>query len=255
MESKHKLAGKLALVTGASSGIGAASARALSLQGARVVLAARRIERLEELADELNRASGGGAQALSLDVRDADAVASALESQAFDIVLANAGLGFGMEPIQAGNPEEWSTMIDTNIKGLLHVVRATLPSMLERGEGDIVLLGSIAARQIYPGGHVYCATKHAVHALYEALRIDAGASGVRFCTVDPGMVETEFSVVRFRGDRERADSVYAGMRPLDPADVADAILFAVTRPPHVNIGEIVLWPTDQASATKVRRSR
>jgi NADP-dependent 3-hydroxy acid dehydrogenase YdfG len=133
------------------------------------------------------------------------------------------------------------------------VIRAVLPGMIERGRGDLVLLGSVAGRQVYPGGNVYNATKHAVRALYEALRLDAAGTGVRFCTVDPGMVATEFSLVRFEGDQERARAVYQGMQPLTPDDVADAIRFAVTRPPHVNIGEIVLWPTDQASTTMVRR--
>jgi NADP-dependent 3-hydroxy acid dehydrogenase YdfG len=144
-------------------------------------------------------------------------------------------------------------MIDTNVKGLLHTVRATLPAMIERGSGDVVLLGSVAGRQVYPGGNVYCATKHAVRALYEALRLDAAGKGIRFTTVDPGLVETEFSVVRFRGDTTRAAKTYAGIDVLTPADVADAILYAVTRPPHVNVGEIVLWPTDQASTTVVKR--
>ncbi|MFT5289385.1 MAG: 3-hydroxy acid dehydrogenase/malonic semialdehyde reductase [Planctomycetota bacterium] len=257
MIAQSNLDGKLALVTGASSGIGAATARSLVAAGAKVVLAARRLERLEALAEELRANSPlgqGAAEPLALDVCDAKAVAVALEARAFDLVVVNAGLGIGMEPIQNGDVEEWSTMIDTNIKGLLHVVRTTLPSMLERGAGDMVLLGSIAGRTVYPNGHVYCATKHAVHAIYQALRQDAGASGVRFTTVDPGMVETGFSEVRFRGDKQAAKQVYAGMHALQPEDVADAILYAVTRPAHVNIGEIVLWPTDQASATKVRRS-
>ena len=252
MTAQHPLQGRNALVTGASSGIGAATARILAASGAHVTLAARRADRLESLASEL-RAGGGAADTLILDVRDAAAVDRALSERGIDLAVINAGLGIGMEPLQAGDVEEWSTMIDTNVKGLLHVARAVLPGMLERASGDVVLLGSIAGREVYPNGNVYCATKHAVHALYKALRIDAGASGVRFTTVDPGMVETEFSVVRFRGDGDAADRVYAGMNPLTPADVADAIHYAVTRPPHVNVGELVLWPTDQASATKVRR--
>ncbi len=242
------LAGRTALVTGATAGIGAATARALHAAGADVVLAARRRDRLESLASEL-----AGARAVELDVRDAARVESALAGESLDIVVANAGLGRGLDPIQAGEVGDWDEMIDTNVKGLLHVVRATLPPMLERGSGDIVLLGSVAGRQVYPGGNVYCATKHAVRALYEAMRVDAGGEGVRFTTVDPGLVETEFSIVRFRGDEERASKVYEGTRPLAPEDVADAIAWAVTRPPHVNVGEIVLWPTDQASTTKVTR--
>lgn len=243
------LDGKLALVTGASSGIGLATARALAGAGAKLVLAARRVERLKELSEELT-----DAEALTLDVRDAKRVQSALDGRAFDLVVANAGLGRGLGPLQAGDAADWDEMIDTNVKGLLHTLRATLPGMIERERGDVVVLGSVAGRQVYPGGNVYCATKFAVRALYEGLRLDAAGSGIRFTTVDPGLVETEFSLVRFRGDAERAKKTYTGLQCLTPADVADAILFAVTRPRHVNIGEIVLWPTDQASTTVVKRS-
>ncbi|MCB9907033.1 MAG: SDR family NAD(P)-dependent oxidoreductase [Planctomycetes bacterium] len=242
------LSGKTALITGASSGIGAATARALSQLGASVILAARRTDRLEALAASLDRAS-----TLALDVRDAAAVRGALESLDLDLVVCNAGLGVGVGPLQEGAPEAWDRMIDTNVKGVLHTLRATLPGLLRKGAGDVVLLGSVAGRQVYPGGNVYNATKHAVRAIYEALRLDAGSRGVRFTTVDPGMVETEFSVVRFGGDQAAADKVYAGMRPLDPEDVADAIAYAVTRPAHVNIGELVIWPTDQSSTRDVRR--
>lgn len=242
------LSSRTALVTGASAGIGRATARALASAGARVVLAARRRDRLEALAAELP-----GAEALELDVRDAGAVRAALEGRGVDLVVANAGLARGVAPIQAGDPEDWAAMLDTNVKGVLHVVRACLPGMIAAGRGDLVLLGSVAGRQVYPGGNVYNASKHAVRAIYEALRLDAAGSGVRFTTVDPGMVETEFSLVRFEGDAEKAGAVYRGMTPLRPEDVADAILWAVTRPPHVNVGELVLWPTDQASTTTVRR--
>ncbi|MEX1023570.1 MAG: SDR family NAD(P)-dependent oxidoreductase [Planctomycetota bacterium] len=245
----QKLEGRTALVTGASAGIGAATTRALVRAGAHVVAAARRGERLAALVEEL----GSNVTPLVLDVRAADSVQKALAGDAFDLVVANAGLGRGVDPLQSGDVEGWHEMIDTNIKGVLHVVRATLAGMLARGHGDVVLIGSVAGRQVYPGGNVYNATKHAVKALYEALRLDAGGRGVRFTTVDPGMVETEFSEVRFGGDRERARAVYQGFTPLQPDDVADAILFAVTRPPHVNVGELVLWPTDQASTTIVRR--
>lgn len=239
---------RLALVTGASSGIGAATARALSDAGARVVLAARRVERLEALAAELP-----GAEALALDVRDAAAVRAAVEPLELDIVLANAGLALGTASIQDGDPAQWAQVIDTNVMGVLHVVRAALPKMLARERGDVVLLGSVAGRQVYPGGNVYNASKFAVHAIYQALRLDAGGKRVRFTTVDPGMVETEFSRVRFEGDEERARAVYSGLDALRPEDVADAVLYAVTRPPHVNVGEIVLWPTDQASTRDVTR--
>jgi len=246
------LAQKLALVTGASSGIGRETARALARAGARVLLAARRRERLENLARELSEA-GAEVETLSLDVRDAARVRGALEGRSLDVVVANAGLGRGLGPLQEGADEDWNEMIDTNVKGLLATVRATLPGMIARGHGDVVLLGSVAGRQVYPGGNVYCATKFAVRALYEALRLDAAGTGVRVTTVDPGLVETEFSLVRFRGDAPRAQKTYTGLQCLRPEDVADAILYALTRPRHVNIGEMVLWPTDQASTTVVKR--
>jgi len=243
----QKLDGRLVLVTGASAGIGEATARRLSAEGARLVLAARRLDRLEALAKELPQA-----EALQLDVRDADDVRAKLSKYEFDLVVANAGLARGTDPIQRVEESAWNDMIDTNVKGVLAVIRATLPGLIARGRGDMVLLGSVAGRQVYPGGNVYCATKHAVRALYEALRLDAAGTGVRFTTVDPGMVETDFSKVRL-GDEAKARAVYQGFEPLTPADVADAIAFAVTRPAHVNIGEIVLWPTAQASTTVLKR--
>ncbi|MEZ5974802.1 MAG: SDR family NAD(P)-dependent oxidoreductase [Planctomycetota bacterium] len=249
MNAPQKLTGKTALVTGASSGIGAATARALHGEGARLVLAARRTDRLESLAAEL-----GGARVVQLDVRDAAACRAALEGLDLDIVVCNAGLGIGIGALQDGLPENWDTMIDTNVKGVLHTLHATLPGLIKKGRGDVVLLGSVAGRQVYPGGNVYNATKHAVRALYEALRLDAGGRGLRFTTVDPGMVETEFSIRRL-GDEAAAKAVYAGMHPLVAEDVADAIRYAVTRPPHVNIGEIVLWPTDQSSTRDVHRTQ
>jgi 3-hydroxy acid dehydrogenase/malonic semialdehyde reductase len=242
------LDGKLALVTGATSGIGRSTAILLAREGARVVITGRRMERLKALAAELP-----GSEVLPLDVRESQWVQQALEDKPFDIVVANAGLGRGLGPIQAGAVEDWNEMIDTNVKGLLHTVRATLPGLIERGGGDLVLLGSVAGRAVYPGGNVYCATKHAVRALYEALRIDAAGTGVRVTTVDPGLVETEFSIVRFRGDEARAAKTYQGLQALTPDDVAEAIGFAVTRPGHVNVGEIVLWPTAQASVTVAKR--
>jgi NADP-dependent 3-hydroxy acid dehydrogenase YdfG len=242
------LDGKLALVTGASSGIGRATARALARAGARLVVAARRRARLQELAREFP-----ATELLELDVRDVNALASKLSDRSFDIVVANAGLGRGLGPLQEGDEADWREMLETNVLGLLATVRHTLPAMIARGSGDVVLLGSVAGRQVYPGGNVYCASKHAVRAIYEALRLDSAGKGVRFTTVDPGLVETEFSLVRFKGDAERAGKTYAGLAVLRPEDVADAILFAVTRPAHVNVGEIVLWPTDQASTTVVKR--
>lgn len=246
----QRLQARTFLVTGASSGIGEATARALAAEGARVVLAARRKDRLAALARELP-----GSQALELDVRDSAACERALGTLDLDGVILNAGLGRGLGSIAEGNLDEWSEMLDTNVKGVLHVLHAVLPRLAARGRGDLVLLGSVAGRQVYPGGNVYCATKHAVRALYESLRLDLAGKNVRVTTVDPGMVLTEFSLTRFRGDRERAAKVYEGMKPLAPGDVADVIVFALTRPPHVNVGEIVLWPTDQASTTSVTRRK
>ena len=236
------------MITGASAGIGAATARALRAEGAELVICARRKDRLDALAEEL-----GSTTTLSLDVRDADATLAAFEGETFDIVLANAGLGRGMGKLTEGDPNDWGEMLDTNVAGLLHTIRATLPAMVARGSGDYVLLGSVAGRQVYPGGNVYCATKHAVRAIYEAMRIDHFGSGVRFTTVDPGMVKTDFSIGRFHGDLKAAEKVYEGMDPIRPEDVADAVTFAVTRPPNVNIGEIVMWAAAQASTWMVDR--
>jgi NADP-dependent 3-hydroxy acid dehydrogenase YdfG len=243
-----ELAGRRAIVTGASSGIGAATARSLAKLGARVVLVGRDRARLEAV-----RADCPGAEAVALDVRDAASVERELAPLGADLAVLGAGLAFGAESVVQGDPGEWRTVIETNVLGVLHVARAVLPAMLERGRGDLVLLGSVAGRQVYPGGTVYCASKHAVRALYEGLRLDCAGSGVRFATVDPGMVETNFSTVRFRGDLERAAAVYKGVTPLTAEDVAEAVAWIVTRPPHVNVGELVLWATAQASTTVVRR--
>jgi serine 3-dehydrogenase len=248
------------LVTGASAGIGAACARAFAAAGARLILTARRAERLEELGEELRAAHGTESHLLRLDVRDGGVVAQAFaqlpeEWSAIDVLVNNAGLGRRTDAVPDGHPGDWDQMIDTNVKGLLYVTRAVTPGMRERGRGHVINLGSIAGHQVYPGGAVYCATKHAVGAITRGLRMDLLGTGVRVSTVDPGMVETEFSVVRFGGDRERAERVYQGMTPLSAEDVADAVLWCATRPPHVNVDEVILMPTDQASVTMVHRHR
>jgi 3-hydroxy acid dehydrogenase / malonic semialdehyde reductase len=255
--SQTSLAGRTVLITGASSGIGEACARAFAAQGARLLLCARRVVRLERLAAEL-RADDGDVHIFQLDVRDRDAVARVLDTlpeewRSIEVLVNNAGLSRGLDPIQAGSVDDWEEMIDTNVKGLLYVTRAIAPSMVERGSGQIINIGSIAGHEVYPKGNVYCGTKHAVRALTRGMQIDLNGTGVRVTTIDPGMVETEFSVVRFHGDQERASAVYNGVTPLAASDVADAIIYCATRPPHVNVHEMLLMPTDQATSTIVNR--
>ncbi len=243
---------KIALITGASAGIGAACAEVFAREGARLILAARRAEKLEKLAADLRAAHGTDCHLLPLDVRDREAVNAAIAGlpatwQDIDILVNNAGLSRGLDKVQDGDATDWEEMIDTNIKGLLWMSRAVLPGMIARDKGHVVNLGSIAGRQVYPGGNVYCATKFAVRALNQALRIDLLGTRVRCSSVDPGMVETEFSEVRFHGDAEQAAAVYRNFPPLQAVDIAETVLFCVTRPPHVNIQEVLVMPTDQAA--------
>jgi NADP-dependent 3-hydroxy acid dehydrogenase YdfG len=245
------------LITGASSGIGAACAAAFARAGSRLILAARRRDRLGALARELG-AKNTAVHLLTLDVREPDAVAAAIRSlpaewAEVDVLLNNAGLSRGLAKLHEGLVSDWEEMIDTNVKGLLYVTRAVLPGMVERGRGHVINLGSIAGHESYPGGNVYCASKAAVRALTSGLRMDLVGTPIRVSTVDPGLVQTEFSQVRFHGDTERAAKVYAGLTPLTAADVADVVLFCATRPPHVNVAEVLLLPTAQASATLVDR--
>lgn len=255
--SAGALVGRTALVTGASAGIGAACARALAGAGARVACCARRVERVAALAAEL-RASGAEAHAFALDVRDAAAVSAALAAlpapfAALDLLVNNAGLSRGLEPLHEGSLDDWNEMLDTNVKGLLHVTRAAVPGMVARGRGHVINIGSIAGRETYPKGAVYCASKHAVDAITRGLRMDLLGTGVRVSTVDPGLVNTEFGTVRFHGDRARADAAYQGMRPLAAEDVADTVLWIASQPPHRVIAEVLLFPADQASARDVHR--
>ena len=247
-----KLNDKVVLVTGASAGIGEACAEAFAKEGCRLLLAARRRARLEELAGRLLAAHGTTTHLLELDVRDRPGVEAALaglpaEWREIDILVNNAGLSRGLDRLQDGSHVDWEEMIDTNVKGLLWVSRAVLPGMVARDRGHVVNVGSIAGHQVYQGGNVYCATKFAVPALTRGLRLDLLGTMVRCSTVDPGMVQTEFSEVRFRGDRERAEKVYRNFPPLTPADVAEAIVWCTTRPPHVAVQEIVLMPQDQGA--------
>ena len=252
-----KLTGRTVLVTGASAGIGEACGRAFAAEGARLILVARRAGRLVELAEKLR---GGGTDVflLELDVRDAQAVSERIgglpaEWRDVDVLVNNAGLGRGLDKLWQGAPADWDEMVDTNVKGLLYVTGAVVPRMVERGRGHVINLGSVAGHEVYPGGAVYCATKHAVAAITKGLRMDVLGTGIRVSTVDPGMVETEFSVVRFHGDEERAKNVYRGMTALTADDIAETIVWVATRPPHVCIDEIIIKPTDQASATMVSR--
>ncbi len=251
---------QVVLVTGASSGIGASCARLFAREGARMLLAARRVERLRKLAEQLTESGAAAVRTLALDVRRAGEATRAVDELPDDwrpirVLVNNAGLSRGLDPLHEGLLEDWNEMIDTNVKGLLHVDRAVIPLMVERGRGTVVHIGSIAGRQVYPGGNVYCATKHAVRGLTDALRLDLNGTGVRVTSIDPGLVETEFGVVRFRGDEQRARAVYAGMTPLTARDVAEVVVFAATRPAHVDIAEVLVLPTDQAAASVVHRRR
>lgn len=252
------LQNQIILITGASSGIGTACAKVFAGAGARLILAARRLERLQELAANLRGEFGTETHLLQLDVRDRLAVESAISSlpaawSEIDILINNAGLSRGLDKLHEGSFTDWEEMIDTNIKGLLYLTRYVVPGMVKRDRGHVVNIGSIAGHQTYPNGNVYCGTKAAVRAISEGLKQDLLGTPVRVTSVDPGMVETEFSDVRFHGDSDRAKKVYQGVQPLTPEDVADVIFFCTTRSPHVNINEVVLMPVDQASATLVNR--
>jgi 3-hydroxy acid dehydrogenase/malonic semialdehyde reductase len=245
---------KIALITGASSGIGAGCTRKFAERGVRLILAARRIERLQKLAAELSVDT----HLVKLDVQNQMAVEKTIgglpsEWQEIDILVNNAGLSRGLDKLHEGNINGWEEMIDTNVKGLLYVSRAVVPGMVARGRGHIINIGSIAGHEVYPGGNVYCATKHAVVALSKGMRIDLVDTPIRVSTVDPGLVETEFSQVRFYGDKEKAKSVYRGYTPLTGDDIAEAIVWIADRPRHVQIAEMTIFPTAQASAMVVHK--
>ena len=247
---------KTVLVTGASSGIGEACARRFAAAGARLLLCARRAGRLEALAAELDT----DVHAFALDVRDRDAVGAAVAAlpegwRDVDVLVNNAGLAAGFGPLPDNDPDDWDRMLDTNVKGLLHVTRAVVPGMVARGGGHVINVGSVAGHETYPGGAVYCASKAAVDRITKGLRLDLLGSGVKVSTVDPGLVETEFSVVRFGGDADAAARVYHGMTPLTADDVAETVVWVADRPAHVQVAEVLLFPADQAAATAVHRRR
>lgn len=250
--------GKIVFITGASSGIGMESAKAFAREGCKLILTARRIDRINILASELLKEFGTESLTLPLDVKKKEDVFTLFEKlpddwKKIDILLNNAGMGKGLSPLHESDPEGWDEMIDTNVKGLLFVTKSVSNLMIKNGGGHIINVGSVAGREVYPNGNVYCATKFAVNALTKAMRVELYDKNIRVTTVDPGMVETEFSLIRFDGDEERAKNVYKGMTPLSPADIADTIIFCATRPAHVNISEVVIYPSDQANTTTVKR--
>jgi serine 3-dehydrogenase len=253
-----KLPGMNVLITGASSGIGAACAQGFAEAGCRLLLVARRRQRLDELAASLRGRYQVDVIVESVDVRDRAAVEAWVAGlpeawRAVDILVNNAGLARGFAPLHEGRIADWDEMIDTNLKGLLYVTRAVLPGMVARARGHVITIGSIAGHESYGGGNVYCATKHAVAGLIRGLAIDTLGTGVRISSVDPGLVETEFARVRFHGDEARAAAVYDGLEPLTARDVAEAVLFCATRPPHANVRELVLLPSAQAGSVHVHR--
>jgi 3-hydroxy acid dehydrogenase / malonic semialdehyde reductase len=244
---------KIVFITGATSGIGLSCARKFAENGCDLIITGRRKERLEKIAAELTQKYQVKVQSLNFDVRDKDAVQEAVASLSpewskIDVLVNNAGLAVGMSTVQEGVFDDWERMIDTNIKGLLYISRAVLPGMVDRKSGHVINIGSIAGKEVYPNGNVYCATKHAVDALTKGIRIDTVKHGIRVTQIAPGAVETEFSVVRFKGDQGKADNVYKGFEPLHPEDIAGVSWFVTTLPAHVNINDLTIMPTAQASA-------
>ncbi len=248
---------KTVFITGATSGIGKATAHLFAKHNYRMVLCGRRTYRLDELQRELSEVTA--VHTLKFDIRDKKAVSESIASlptafQKIDILVNNAGNAHGLDPIHSGDLDDWDAMIDINVKGLLYVSRAIIPGMIDRKSGHIINIGSIAGKEIYANGNVYCATKHAVDTLNAGMRIDLNAFGIRVGAINPGLVATEFSEVRFKGDSDRAANVYKGFQPLQPEDIADAIHFVVSRPYHINISDLTIMPTAQASSTIVLKS-
>ncbi len=246
-----------ALITGATSGIGKATAQIFAKNNINLILCGRRIEKLQQLQQELSQFTK--VHILQFDVRYNDEVKKAINSlpdefKHIDILINNAGNAHGLDSFQNGNIDDWDAMIDGNVKGLLYVSKAVIPQMVERNNGFILNIGSIAGKDVYPNGNVYCASKFAVNALNKGMRIDLNQHNIRVCAIHPGLVETEFSEVRFKGDSERAKTVYQGYKALQPEDIADIIHFVVTRPYHVNIEDLIVYPTAQASATIVNKN-
>ena len=248
---------KTALITGATSGIGKSTAIEFAKQGINLILCGRREDRLSDLKTQLKEKVE--VHTLSFDVRNQDEVFEKIQSlspqfSTIDILVNNAGNAHGLDPIQSGSISDWDAMIDINVKGLLYVSKAIIPGMTERGSGHIINIGSIAGKEVYPNGNVYCASKHAVDAINKGMLIDLNKYGIRVSAIHPGLVATEFSNVRFKGDEERAENVYKGFDPLRPEDIAEIIAFVVSRPYHVNISDLVVLPTAQANSTIVNKN-
>ncbi len=248
---------KTALITGATSGIGLATAKRLAHEGYQLILCGRRIERLEQLQNELSIQTK--VHTLCFDVREKSAIEKCMTSlpvefSTIDVLINNAGNAHGLDPIENGSIVDWDAMIDINVKGLLYVSKAIIPKMVDQKSGHIINIGSTAAKEVYPNGNVYCASKHAVDALNHGMRIDLNQYGIRVGAIHPGMVETEFSEVRFKGDKNRASNVYKGFKPLEADDIADIIHFVISRPYHVNIADLMVMSTAQASSTIVRKN-
>lgn len=250
---------KIALITGATSGIGAASANTFAAEGYDLILIARRENLLDAQAQQLVEKYSVKVKKIQADVRDKENINYVLETlptewKNVDVLVNNAGLSQGLDPIDKGDTEDWDRMIDTNVKGLLYVTKVVSGWMVERKKGHVINIGSIAGKEVYPAGNVYCATKHAVDALNKGMRIDLLPHGIKVTAINPGMVETEFSIVRFKGDENRAKKVYDGLEPLIAQDIADAIWYVVSRPAHVNINDMLIMPTAQATGTIVKRN-
>jgi 3-hydroxy acid dehydrogenase/malonic semialdehyde reductase len=251
--------GKIVFITGASAGIGAATALAFAAEGARLLLAARRAGRLAEVASRAMERGAPSVHSIDLDVRDHRAVQNAIDGlpaewSEIDILVNNAGLSRGLDKLYMGKIDDWDEMIDTNVKGLLYVTRSVVPGMVVRGRGHVISLGSTAGELAYPNGAVYCGTKAAERLINDGLRQDVLGTPIRVTSIDPGMVETDFSLVRFRGDTERASKVYKGVKPLTPEDIAEVIVWAAARPPHVNIARVLLTPVQQANSILFHRN-
>jgi 3-hydroxy acid dehydrogenase/malonic semialdehyde reductase len=249
---------KIALITGATSGIGMATAQILAINGYDLIITGRRDGLLNDLKVKITNDTDAEVLSLCFDIRDLNQVEKAIHSltgkwESVDVLINNAGLAVGLEPVYSGVIDDWERMIDTNVKGLLYISRLVSPGMVANKSGHIINLSSIAGHEAYPNGAAYCASKHAVQAITKAMRIELLPFGVKVSSISPGMVETEFSKVRFKGDEVRAENVYKGLTPLYAIDIAEAVLFMVSRPAHVNIDELIIMPTDQASARDFRR--